>query len=220
MKPIIGIVARPDVGIDNYNLMATFDEYRKAIIKFNGIPILILPPQFIDYSNKNISKLTNKEKNMIKRSIDLCDGILLPGGNRIYEYDLYICKYVNKINKPVLGICMGMQTMTYNINHTLLKVENHHIQNLHQIKLIKGSKLHKIFNKKTKLVNSLHNFKVIDTKEYKISALSEDGVIEAIEGKGSFNIGVQWHPEKMLNENRKLFIEFINQCKISKNKQK
>lgn len=216
MKPIIGIIARPDVGSDQVNLMATFDEYRKAIIKFNGIPILILPPQFIDYISKKIPKLTNIEKNMIKKSIDMCDGILLPGGNRIYEYDLYIYNYVTKKNKPVLGICMGMQSMTYNINHRLLKVENHHIQNVHRINLVEGTKLYRIYKEKSKLVNSLHNYQVIDVKDYKISALSDDGVIEAIEGKGLFNIGVQWHPEKMLNENKKLFVEFIKQCKISK----
>ena len=47
-----------------------------------------------------------------KEQLDLCDAFLLPGGHRIDKsvYELLIYAYKNK--KPVLGICMGMQTMS------------------------------------------------------------------------------------------------------------
>lgn len=46
---------------------------------------------------------------------------------------------------------------------------------------------------------------------------SEDGIIEAIElKKNKFAIGVQWHPEMILDESieaKKLFNRFIDVCK-------
>ena len=47
-----------------------------------------------------------------KDQLALCDAFLLPGGQRIDKsvYELLIYAYKNK--KPILGICMGMQTLT------------------------------------------------------------------------------------------------------------
>ena len=45
-----------------------------------------------------------------------------------------------------------------------------------------------------------------------MSALSEDGLIEAVEGQGSFALGVQFHPEWMFPERPeflRLFGDFI-----------
>ncbi len=47
-----------------------------------------------------------------EEQLALCDAFLLPGGQRIDKsvYELLIYAYKNK--KPILGICMGMQTLT------------------------------------------------------------------------------------------------------------
>ena len=34
---------------------------------------------------------------------------------------------------------------------------------------------------------------------FKAVGYSDDGLIEAVEGSGDFQIGVQWHPERMLD---------------------
>ena len=51
-----------------------------------------------------------------------------------------------------------------------------------------------------------------------VSAVSEDGFVEALELKGhSFCLGVQWHPEHMSKKDelqQKLFNEFVKCCKI------
>ena len=80
-----------------------------------------------------------------------------------------------------------------------------------------NTKLFSIIGQKTIDVNSRHNYHVQDVSNLKISAYSEDGLIEAVEYTNKdFVIGVQWHPETMLeyDENaNKIFDEFINKAK-------
>ena len=51
-----------------------------------------------------------------------------------------------------------------------------------------------------------------------VTVKSSDGVVEAIEQVGErFVIGVQWHPEMMIEKDinsQRLFKEFINECRI------
>ena len=52
------------------------------------------------------------------------------------------------------------------------------------------------------------------SKEFEIVGKSEDGLVEALENKNhSFQIGVQWHPERMISYDslsRKLFQRFLS----------
>jgi len=67
------------------------------------------------------------------------------------------------------------------------------------------------------MVNSFHHqcLKNIG-KGLEVTALSKDGIVEAIELKDKrFVIGVQWHPEMMLPKSNimlNLFKELINNC--------
>ena len=111
MKPIIGIVGRCQNN-DGYSLIGVVDQLRNAVIKCAGIPILILPTQLIEYDNikeDTPNKLTEEEKEDLIRQIKLCDGIIIPGGTKIFEYDKFICKYTIKNDINTLGICLGMQ---------------------------------------------------------------------------------------------------------------
>ena len=66
---------------------------------------------------------------------------------------------------------------------------------------IKGSLLNKIFGSKIE-VNSRHNYKLSRVEEpFKVTALSEDNVIEALEyiDEDNFILGVQFHPENLDN---------------------
>ena len=64
------------------------------------------------------------------------------------------------------------------------------------------------------MVNSYHYEQVKSSKEFEIVGTSRDGVIEAIENPNHrFQIGVQWHPERMLSYDeisRRLFRGFID----------
>ena len=232
-KPLIGILSRPTKEEDKLNVSVR-EEYRKAIIKLGGNPICILPPQELDYYTtrvSEISELTKEEKEMLKEELDLCDGIILPGGFKISECDNYAIEYCIKNNKPILGICLGMQEMAnypfkkdnfkVEKNETKINHSNEEEKYIHKVIIDKNSKLYEVLKEETFQVNSLHNYHAINTKDYSIIGYSEDGLIEAIEYKeNDFNIGVQWHPERLLDDKiqYKIFEEFIKSCIAKKNK--
>lgn len=223
MKPIIGVVSRPSITLKK-NKCHTIDEnIKNAIIHCGGIPIVIIPPQeynFCDISPKDLPKLTEENKEDIDRILKLCDGILFPGGNKIYEYDYYICDYAKQKNIPVLGICAGMQLLarsgSNNYNEKIDK-DNHNLDDnlTHKITIKKDTLLHKILNIDELYVNSYHHYKIHDEGINVASATSDDGVIEAIENSNyRFYLGLQWHPEKLMDEyNEKIITYFINESK-------
>ena len=235
-KPIIGIAGRPTKEIDNKFNISTREEYRQAIIKMNAVPIAILPPQNINYYTTRVSEtplLTNKEKETLRQELDLCDGIILPGGFKMSKSDNYIIEYCMKNDKPILGICLGMQEMAnFNISKDeeyILEKNNekgiNHCREeeyyVHSIKLEKDSKLYNILKEETFRVNSLHNYHIKNSKFYDVVGYSEDGLIEAIEyKKNTFNIGIQWHPERLLEDKiqYKLLEQFIKSCIAKKQK--
>lgn len=45
---------------------------------------------------------------------------------------------------------------------------------------------------------------------FKVSATTQDGVIEAIENEDGLYIGVQWHPEEMIFNTEKMNMLFEN----------
>lgn len=171
--------------------------YMKAIKKFGAIPILI------DEDNIDLLKI--------------CGGILLTGGDNKGKLDDYLIKYSFDHRLPLLGICQGMQSMAlYLTSDKLVDADNHYSCN-HLIYL-SNSKLKKIIKKDKILVNSYHHQQVLSSKVFNVVARSGDGAIEALEGvEDFFQIGVEWHPERMIESESSalIFSEFIK-C-IAKN---
>ncbi|HBH3045628.1 TPA: gamma-glutamyl-gamma-aminobutyrate hydrolase family protein, partial [Clostridioides difficile] len=86
----------------------------------------------------------------------------------------------------------------------------------HKVDVKEGSILEGILGKQL-LTNSYHHQSVNQLgKGLKAIAYSKDGIIEAIEKEDeNFVVGVQWHPEMMVdycNKMEKLFKYFINIC--------
>lgn len=82
----------------------------------------------------------------------------------------------------------------------------------HEILLDKNSRLYSIIGEEKLIVNSFHVEHITNPGIYSISAYSDDGVIEGLEfNKNTFNIGVQWHPERDMDKvyNQKLFKVFF-----------
>ena len=233
MKPIIGIIGRNHQDFDlNHRLIGTSENLRRAVIKGGGIPIIICPPQDVDYYDavpSKLPKLTKEDKEFLDRQFKLCDGIIIPGGIKRFEYDVYALEYAIKNDIPTLGICIGMQVMTMlnengemvtsnsriesNINHCQLNEDY-----VHDVILDKKSILYKILKEEKIRVNSRHTMEVKTTVMFKTYGKSEDGVIEEIEKQDqSFMIGVQWHPEILVHlgdENSKMLFEaFVKAAK-------
>ena len=187
-----------------------YDNFKNIIIENNLLPISIIPPVL------NINeKLNSNEIKDLHDLLDMCNGIILQGGDNFYNYDIEVIKYAIKKDIPILGICLGMQAMA-SINKFNLKfIDNHNSDKLysHKIYINKNTKLYNILKKDIINVNSYHKECITNSGIYNTSALSNDNVIEAIEyNKNKFNIGLQFHPEKNYSDinMKKIFKFFFN----------
>jgi putative glutamine amidotransferase len=127
---------------------------------------------------------------------------------------------------PVFGICGGQQLLHVVLGGTLIQhipdeapgALNHEQSNPrdqpgHRVRILDGTRLHRIVGVGEMEVNSAHHQAAKDVPVgVAIAAIAEDGVIEAIETpKYRFCIGVQWHPEFEISEgDRRLFGAFVD----------
>jgi putative glutamine amidotransferase len=126
------------------------------------------------------------------------------------ETTLIECAFRYRI--PLLGICRGQQILNVVMKGTLfadipayVKSEIKHKDQedvFHAVTLAKDSLLCRVTGVSEGTVNSAHHQAVKKVAPgLKVVAMSEDGIIEAIEADSSldhpFCLAVQWHPERM-----------------------
>jgi putative glutamine amidotransferase len=231
--PIIGITSGYDY---DKNMLYVNNGYYEGIIKAGGMPIA-LP--------------FSENEELLLHMISTCDGFLISGGpdidagyygenNQVFNGEISPCRdllevyVINKAmetNKPLLGICRGIQVMNvarggtiYQDIYAQIKVRDliKHSQSApkwyptHSVLIEDNSKLKGILRNEIIEVNSFHHQAVKDLAPgFIATASSPDGVIEGIEHTGHrFAVGVQWHPElmwKRSNEALRLFEEFVRQ---------
>lgn len=210
MKPIIGIITRPDQLPSGNKVEVIYKNIRTAIIKNGGIPIGIIP------TTENYDVLDQNAWNDLLPLLKKCHGFVFQGGDNFYNYDLKILDYAYQNDIPSLGICLGMQLMSIYKNGTLKTVENHYGKEpyVHNIIIKPNTKLSSLLQNQK--VNSRHHEQVLKT-DLQISAYSEDGVIEAVEDPDKkFFIGIQWHVEDMIAYDKvmnSLWNDFILTCR-------
>lgn len=128
------------------------------------------------------------------------------------DFDLKLMRLFLSADKPVLGICSGMQMMAGlagcklvgDIRDLAGKPLIHNGKDCtHDVAIAEGTRLAAIMKTTRARINSLHNEAVVEVPQgVAISARAPDGVIEAIELEGQrFALGVQWHQERFHNEN-------------------
>ncbi len=215
---IIGILGRPKKIERDYFVFSK--SINDVIIKYQALAIGIMP------LNLDVDADLNKEE--IKHFyslLDICDGLILQGGKNAYNYDKVAINYLNKKDIPILGICLGMQSLALATGGKLERevLTNHLDLNnpyVHEVKLAKSSLLYKIMKKEIIKVNSRHQDRVIKAGDYEVVGLANDGVIEALEHPlKQFSIGVQWHPESLVEDDifsQRLFSYFFKTCKGNK----
>ncbi len=199
MNPIIGIIGKEETLPSQNKIIYSYEEIIKKIITSGGIPIQI-----------NLIGNTIETKELIKK----LNGIILQGGYDYTKEEIEIVKYAYNEDVPLLGICLGMQTMGVAFGGTLKKIKNHNIPNkdkIHEVIISKQSKIYEIIKKEKIIVNSRHNYALKNTN-LDITGISTDNIIEIIEDKTKkFFIGVQWHPESLEDEDsKKIFAYFVN----------
>ena len=92
MKKTIGIIAREYIA--DYKEIELYGCKREVIkyLRKYDVNIIIIP---IIFENDN-------EWESIKEILDFCDGIIAPGGSKIYEIDYKIIKYLHEIKTTAL----------------------------------------------------------------------------------------------------------------------
>lgn len=150
-----------------------------------------------------------------------------PGDSYRDQFEMKVLDFAIKKEKPLLGICRGLQLLNVYFGGTLHqdlpshKDENAFDGHSHPVKLISGGLLSHIYQGKTHVeVNSLHHqgIKKLAPKLIVEAICEEDGLIEAVSSEGGRIVAVQWHPEffhparsKLLDPNP-LIEYFIQKC--------
>lgn len=222
-RPVIGITG-------NYaDQTCTLAEgYYQSVLNAGGIPVII-PPRYVEEGD-DCSDLSGVLDNIdgIVFSGGGDPNPLLFGEEPVVqlhgitpERDLQELKLVRMAYDrqiPMLGICKGIQMINAALGGTLYQdihsqkdggVWVKHSQDedrrfpSHTVKVENGTLLHKLFGKDTLQVNSFHHQACKDIAPcLRLSAISPDGIVEAIESNEYKSIlGVQWHPETFVLRN-------------------
>ena len=238
MKPLILITCKPKA--DDFSvggLCYTPANYCNAIIEAGGLPV--------------ISALANAEE-----YAELADGIVFTGStcdispalygqeNRksescseaLDEMELMLFNAFSERNKPILGICRGIQIINVALGGTLVQDIPDEVSALtvHKKVYKKETQFHPVNAKADSLfgqlfgtsfmTNSYHHQAVKDCGKGLIPTVTtEEGIIEAVEHENKPIFAVQWHPERTIGQEQSeltnmmsLFRYFIDLCKKSK----
>ncbi|MCQ2959919.1 MAG: gamma-glutamyl-gamma-aminobutyrate hydrolase family protein [Bacteroidales bacterium] len=232
-KPLIGIIPLVDTDKDSLWMLPG---YMNCIENAGGIPVMF--------------PLTTNNA-VLEQLFECVDGILFTGGQDVYpmlyrqsptpecgkpcfERDMMegiLLKLAVKHDKPVFGICRGIQFINAALGGELyqdLPTENpsnieHHQKApydtpIHKILIKKDSPLGKLLKKDVLSVNSYHHQAIkLLSPQLEAMAFSEDGLVEAVCHKtAKFIWAVQWHPEysyKSTTYDMKILKEFIKSTK-------
>jgi putative glutamine amidotransferase len=158
------------------------------------------------------------------------------GGERDYR-ELLLIDEVFRQRKPLLAICRGHQILNVALGGTLLadipsqkpgamdhRRTDKRSEIVHEVQLTPASILAKITSGQKLGVNSTHHQAVGRVAPpLRVAAVSEDGIIEALELRSSgsgwlpFLLSVQFHPERLMDrypEHRAIFSVFTQACML------
>jgi putative glutamine amidotransferase len=235
-RPLIGIPTFHDTSLPE-KLPARFAMSRPYItaLEATGAAPILLP---LDLDPTTLRSL-----------FDRIDGLFLAGGGDVNpscygmekydktegidnlrdETELLLTQWALDEDKPLLGVCRGVQTLNVAAGGTLFQdisdllpdaIRHQYYPEFtreyvaHDISTTPGTRLAGILGDAAR-VNSFHHQALAEVANgFHVAALAPDGVIEAIEGaRNQFAIGVQWHPESLIDADQtmyRLFEAFVN----------
>lgn len=212
MRKVIGVVPLWDEKKDSCWMLPG---YMQGLQACGALP-LVLP-------------LTTDE-GVLADALRLCDGLLLTGGHDIDpalygqaplpqcgvlcpardKMEVYLLRAALAADKPVLGICRGIQLLNAVLGGTLYQdLPTQHPSDVthvmtppydravHTVEILPGTLLADLFGAGTLAVNSYHHQAVDKAAPgLQVMAQAPDGLVEAVRLPGkAFVVAVQWHPE-------------------------
>ena len=230
IRPLVGVTldAEPPGGYSKYPWYALRENYAQAVTDAGGTPIGLphdpaLAPSLLD----RIDALV-----VTGGAFDV-DPSLYGGGTRHATVTLKEARTAAELafvrgalarDLPVLGICGGQQLLAVALGGTLMQhipdtVEDaleHEQPNPrhepgHHVAVTPGTLLSRIVGTPEMQVNSAHHQAVRDPGRFAVvNATAPDGVIEGIEDpRYAFCLGVQWHPEFMIDPGDRLIFRAL-----------
>lgn len=232
-QPILGLVPSVDLAQDRYSVAGA---YCRAVEGAGGLPVVL--PLTADAADA-------------ARIMEFCDGILFTGGPDVDpalygeetlsacgqiiperdEMEEVLFRAAMAAEKPILGICRGIQVINVVLGGTLWQDLPSQVgggvchsqpepynQPCHLVSVVPDTPLAGLVGRKEIAVTSRHHQAIKDLAPgLKVMAYGPDGVVEAVWMPGKpFVWGVQWHPESIYptsEESQKLFAAFVEQCR-------
>lgn len=222
-RPLIGLTA------NHSDLDATLrDRYYKQIVAAGGTPVIIPP---VADKEVIVNTLEQLDGLILTGGADYNPlwmgeepSTHLHGINRERDLaELLTARLAFNRQIPTLGICRGIQTLAIALGGKVAQdiqeaaspgtVIIKHTQDAdrseptHSVRIADGSILSGIYEGETIHVNSFHHQAVAQPgPHFRITATAPDGTVEAIEStEHKAVMGVQWHPEWLEEEGRRLF---------------
>ena len=228
MRPLIGISS-------DYSKKKTtvLGEYRRAVEVAGGVPVVIPQIEDRDVLGDLLAKLDG---------ILITGGADIPPGAYGQEphpetklvsperasFDAMLLGELKSKDIPVLGVCYGVQAINVAFGGTLHQhipddvagaIEHRRIEgrdSLHDVTVERDSLLGGILGVDSLETNSTHHQSVRDVPTpLRAVAHSSDGVVEALESSAHrFLLGVQWHPERTIDQelHLKLFQALVSEA--------
>ena len=229
-KPMVGIIPLVDRERESYWMLPG---YMEGLAREGAIPVML--------------PLTS-DQGVLEQIVKKFDGFLFTGGQDVSP-DIYReeilpvcgerCKERDEMerrllalawerDKPVLGICRGIQFINAVLGGTLYQdlpsqkpseVKHHqsppYDEPVHEVDIVEGSPLHRLLGQTVIPVNSYQHQAVRKlAAKLCVMAYSEDGLVEAVYApEKKYVWAFQWHPEfsYLKDENsKKIFQSFVD----------
>ena len=193
--------------------------YLRAVERAGGLPV-VLPPLELDRISPLLDRLSGV---LLSGGPDIDPAAygraahpeLGPTEPQLDAFEVELAREADARKLPIFGICRGAQALNIARGGTL----HQHVPEItdgsvvhrrykrgeeatHEVRVAPGSALAALVGRDRIYVNSFHHQSVerLGAGLHAV-AWADDGVIEAVEGRGeSFLLGVQWHAETLVDD--------------------